>query len=147
MKLRSHKNWELNNMATSKNYFYALGRRKTATARARLYTGGKGSITINNQPATEYLSGSIGLENELRKPFELLEKPKDFDVTIVVNGGGLNGQVDASKLAIAKTLALLDESNRGTLKKAGLLKRDSREKERKKFGLKRARKAEQYTKR
>lgn len=131
----------------SKNYFYGLGRRKTATARARLYTGGKGTITINNKPAAEYLSGSEMLEVELRKPFTTLEKPEDFDVTIVVSGGGLNGQVDACKLAMSKALATLDEGNRGTLKKAGLMKRDSREKERKKFGLKRARKAEQYTKR
>jgi small subunit ribosomal protein S9 len=134
-------------MAVSKNYFYALGRRKTATARARLFTGGKGTITINNQTSEEYLSNSTYLENELRKPFELLEKLKDFDVTILVSGGGLNGQVEACRLAIAKSLVTLDETNRGTLKKAGLLKRDSREKERKKFGLKRARKAEQYTKR
>ncbi len=131
----------------SKNYFYGLGRRKTATARARLYTGGKGTITINNKPAAEYLSGSEMLEVELRKPFTTLEKPEDFDVTIVVSGGGLNGQVDACKLSMSKALATLDEGNRGTLKKAGLMKRDSREKERKKFGLKRARKAEQYTKR
>lgn len=134
-------------MAISKNYYYGLGRRKTATARARLYTGGKGSITINDKPAAEYLSGSSILDNELRKPLVLLEKPDDFDITLVVKGGGLNGQVDAAKLAISKALSTLDEANRGTLKKAGLLKRDSREKERKKFGLKRARKAEQYTKR
>lgn len=134
-------------MAASKNYYYGLGRRKTATARARLHTGGEGKIIINKQEAKEYLSGSESLENELRKPFAVLEKPTDFDVTIVVNGGGLNGQVDASKLAISKALSTLDEANRGTLKKAGLMKRDSREKERKKFGLKRARKAEQYTKR
>ncbi len=131
----------------SKNYYYGLGRRKTATARARLFTAGSGSITINDKPATEYLDGSDYLEHELRKPLEILEKGKDFDVTIVVNGGGMIGQVGASKLAIAKALATLDEGNRGTLKKAGLLMRDSREKERKKYGLKRARKAEQYTKR
>ena len=131
----------------SKNYYYGLGRRKTATARARLFTGGEGKITINKQPATEYLSNSDALEHELRKPLATLEKPTDYDVTLVVSGGGLNGQVDAAKLAISKALATLDETNRGTLKKAGLLKRDSREKERKKYGLKRARKAEQYTKR
>ena len=131
----------------SKNYYYGLGRRKTATARARLYTGGSGKITINEQEAATYLAGSESLEHELRKPFTTLEKPEDFDVTIVVSGGGMTGQVDASKLAIAKALSTLDEGNRGTLKKVGLLKRDSREKERKKYGLKRARKAEQYTKR
>lgn len=131
----------------SKNYFYGLGRRKTATARARLYTGGTGKITINNQAATEYFSGSEALTRELVKPFELLEKPTDFDVTILVSGGGLTGQVGACTLAISKALSTLDETNRGTLKKAGLMKRDSREKERKKYGLRRARKAEQYTKR
>ena len=132
---------------TSKNYYYGLGRRKTATARARVYTGGKAKITINDQDIAEYLSGSPALEADLRKPFVMLEKPEDFDVTIVVSGGGLTGQVNACKLAIAKALSTLDEGNRGTLKKAGLLKRDSREKERKKYGLKRARKADQYTKR
>ncbi len=131
----------------AKNYYYGLGRRKTATARARLFTGGEGKIAINGKPADEYLNSSAMLDHELRKPLVLLEKPKDFDITILVSGGGLNGQVDACKLAISKALATLDEANRGTLKKAGLMKRDSREKERKKFGLKRARKAEQYTKR
>jgi small subunit ribosomal protein S9 len=131
----------------SKNYFYGLGRRKTSTARARLFSAGSGKITINNKLASEYLSGSESLLNELARPFQLLEKEKDFDVSIVVTGGGLVGQVDASILAISKALSTLDESNRGTLKKAGLLKRDSREKERKKYGLRRARKAEQYTKR
>lgn len=132
---------------STKNYYYGLGRRKTATARARLYAGGKGVITINNQPATEYFDGSDYLTHELKKPLELLEKVDDFDVTIVVSGGGMSGQVDACKLAIAKALAIFDDANRGTLKKADLLMRDSREKERKKYGLKRARKAEQYTKR
>ena len=134
-------------MAVSKNYFYGLGRRKTSTARARLYTGGSGKITINNKDASVYLAESKSLDYDLRKPMLVLEKPNDFDVTIVVKGGGLTGQVGASMLAISKALATLDEANRGTLKKAGLMKRDSREKERKKFGLKRARKAEQYTKR
>lgn len=129
------------------HYYYGLGRRKTATARARLFTGGTGSITINNQSAAEYLSNSTYLENQLRKPLVLLEKAEAYDISILVQGGGLSGQVAACTLAISKALAILDETNRSTLKKADLLMRDSREKERKKYGLKRARKAEQYTKR
>ena len=132
---------------SSKNYYYGLGRRKTATARARLFTAGKGEITVNNQPLSQYLDKSEYLEHEIKKPLALLEKSDEFDISIIVSGGGMTGQVDACKLAIAKALASLDEANRGTLKKANLLMRDSREKERKKYGLKRARKAEQYTKR
>lgn len=134
-------------MAKSSQYFYGLGRRKTATARARLYAGGKGSVTINEQPAKDYFDNSAAYLHEIDQPLTLLEKSKEFDVDLRVNGGGMNGQVDACKLAIANALAAIDEGNRGTLKKAGLLKRDPREKERKKYGLKRARKAEQYTKR
>lgn len=134
-------------MSENSNYYYGLGRRKTATARARLFTGGKGEITINGKPAAQYLDGSEHFMHELVKPMAILEKTKEYNVSLIVEGGGVTGQVDACKLAISKALSTLDESNRGSLKKAGLLKRDSREKERKKFGLKRARKAEQYTKR
>ncbi len=126
-------------------YFYALGRRKRATARVRLM-GGKGNITINDKPAAEYLAGSEYLMTELKKPFAAIEK-HDFDVTVKVDGGGAMGQVDAISLGIAKTLALMNEDLKGTLKKADLLGRDPREKERKKFGLKKARKQRQFTKR
>lgn len=126
-------------------YFYALGRRKRATARVRLMSG-KGSITINDKPASEYLAGSDFLLNELKKPFTAIEKDT-FDVTVKVDGGGTAGQVDAISLGIAKTLVLMNEDLKGTLKKADLLGRDPREKERKKFGLKKARKQRQFTKR
>lgn len=126
-------------------YFYALGRRKRATARVRLMSG-KGSITINDKPASEYLAGSDFLLNELKKPFAAIEKDT-FDVTVKVDGGGTAGQVDAISLGIAKTLVLMNEDLKGTLKKADLLGRDPREKERKKFGLKKARKQRQFTKR
>lgn len=126
-------------------YFYALGRRKRATARVRLMSG-KGSIIINDKPALEYLSGSEYLHEELRKPFAVIEKDT-FDVTVKVDGGGMAGQVDAIRLGIAKTLALMNEDLKGTLKRAELLGRDPREKERKKFGLKKARKQRQFTKR
>lgn len=132
-------------MATKNTYFYALGRRKRATARVRLKSG-KGSIVINGKPAEEYFSGSEQLLKELRMPFTVIEKDT-FDVTVRVDGGGSAGQVDAIRLGIAKTLAAMNEDLKGTLKRAELLGRDPREKERKKFGLKKARKQRQFTKR
>lgn len=127
-------------------YFYGLGRRKSATARARL-TGGKGVIVINGKPADEYLDGNKTLLAELTDPLALVNKQKEFDVSLVISGGGTSGQVDAAKSAIAKALAELDETQRPALKKAGLMKRDPREKERKKYGLRSARKREQFSKR
>jgi len=127
------------------SYFYALGRRKRATARVRLQSG-KGNIVINDKPALEYFSGSEYLLVQLKKPFAVIEKDT-FDVSVKVSGGGITGQVDAISLGIAKTLALMNEDLKGTLKRADLLGRDPREKERKKFGLKKARKQRQFTKR
>lgn len=128
------------------SYFYALGRRKSATARVRLQ-GGKGNIVINGKSAAEYLAGSQLLLAELNKPFEALQQENAFDISVVVTGGGHVGQVDAIRLGIAKALALMNEDLKGTLKRADLLSRDPREKERKKFGLKGARKQRQFTKR
>jgi small subunit ribosomal protein S9 len=132
-------------MADAK-YFYGLGRRKSATARARLYTG-KGNVTINDKPAADYLSGNKTLLAEVTDPLALVNKQKEFDVTVKVSGGGLAGQVDAIKLAIAKALTVGHADLRSPLKKAELLRRDPREKERKKYGLRSARKREQYSKR
>lgn len=132
-------------MATTK-YSYGLGRRKAATARARLFKG-KGEITINNKVALDYLSGNKSLLAEVTDPLALAGKQKEFDVTILVSGGGLSGQVDAIKLAISKALTLEFPDLRPVLKKAGLIKRDPREKERKKYGLRSARKREQFSKR
>jgi len=127
-------------------YFYGLGRRKSATARARLYAG-KGNVTINDKPANDYLSENKTLLAEVTDPLALVGKQKEFDVTVKVNGGGLAGQVDAIKLAIAKALTAGHGDLRSTLKKAEFLRRDPREKERKKYGLRSARKREQYSKR
>ena len=127
-------------------YFYGLGRRKSATARARLLKG-KGAITINDKPAEAYLDGNKTLLAEITDPLALAGKQKEFDVTIRVNGGGLSGQVDAIKMAIAKALTVSAPDLRTSLKKAELLRRDPREKERKKYGLRSARKREQYSKR
>lgn len=132
-------------MADAK-YAYGLGRRKAATARARLYKG-KGNVTINDKPAAEYLDDNKTLLAEITDPLALVNKQKEFDITIRVSGGGLAGQVDAIKLAIAKALTVEHADLRSTLKKAEFLKRDPREKERKKYGLRSARKREQYSKR
>ena len=133
-------------MASSNSYFYALGRRKSATARVRLQ-GGKGSIVINDVPASEYFAGSTYLLEELNKPFSALQQDNKFDITVRVTGGGHAGQVDAIRLGIAKALTAMNDDFRATLKRADLLGRDTREKERKKFGLKGARKQRQFTKR
>lgn len=131
----------------SNNNFYALGRRKSATARVRLQSG-KGQLLINQKSAEAYLGASKSHLSDLLKPFHVLElDPAKFDVSLLVSGGGHAGQIDASKLAIAKALSELNEDYKGTLKKAQLLGRDPREKERKKFGLKGARKKRQFTKR
>lgn len=129
-----------------KSYFYALGRRKSATARVRLMNG-KGNIVINNKPAADYFENSKNLLNELNRPFKVLEIENKFDVSVVVTGGGHAGQVDAIRLGIAKALTVMNEDLKSTLKRADLLGRDPREKERKKFGLKGARKQRQFTKR
>jgi small subunit ribosomal protein S9 len=129
-----------------KSYFYALGRRKSATARVRLQNG-KGNIVINDKPATEYFEASKTLLNELNRPFAVLEIENKYDVSAVVSGGGHAGQADAIRLGIAKALAVMNEDLKSTLRRADQLGRDPREKERKKFGLKGARKQRQFTKR
>ena len=129
-----------------KKYIYGLGRRKSATARARLYKG-KGKIVINDKPALEYLSNNKSMLAEITDPLALAEKQDKYDVSIKVKGGGLAGQVDAIKLAISKALTTEMSDLRPILKKAGFLKRDPREKERKKYGLRSARRKEQFSKR
>ncbi|MBQ3280527.1 30S ribosomal protein S9 [Candidatus Saccharibacteria bacterium] len=129
-----------------KKYVYGLGRRKASTATVRLYKG-KGEITINGKPALEYLSSNKAYLAEITDPLAIAEKQKDYDITILAKGGGLAGQVDAIKLAISKALVLEAPDLRPMLKKAGMMKRDPREKERKKYGLRSARKKEQFSKR
>jgi len=135
-------------MATTstKNYFYALGRRKSSNARVRLMSG-KGTITINDKTAEEYFAGSKYLLHKLQEPFAVLEQENKFTITVKVNGGGHDSQAEAIRLGIAKALVIMNEDFKATLRRAELLGRDSREKERKKFGLKGARKQRQFTKR
>lgn len=130
----------------SNTYIYALGRRKSATARVRLQKG-KGKIVINDKPVEEYLAGSKHLMHIIDRPFTVLEQNGQYDVSAKVTGGGQNGQVEAIQLGISKALATMNDDLRSTLKRADLLGRDPREKERKKFGLKGARKQRQFTKR
>ena len=127
-------------------YFYALGRRKSATARVRLIKG-TGKITVNDKTAEDYFAGSKYLLSEITKPMDVLELNGKYDVSVKVSGGGASGQVDAIRLAIAKSIVEMDESLKNNLRRADLLGRDPREKERKKFGLKKARKQRQFTKR
>jgi small subunit ribosomal protein S9 len=129
-----------------KSYFYGLGRRKSATATARLFTG-KGQITINDKSAEDFLAGNKTLLAEITDPLAAVSKQNDFDITLLIKGGGVTGQVDAAKLAISKALASINDDLKGTLSKAGYLRRDSRVIERKKYGLKGARKREQFSKR
>ena len=129
----------------NENVGYGTGRRKTAVARVRLLSGGEGRVTINEKPALQYL-GQRTLEMAVMEPFKVADA-RSYDVTVKVVGGGLAGQAGAVAHGIARALLVAEPDLRGVLKKAGLLTRDSREKERKKPGLKRARKAPQYTKR
>jgi len=129
------------------HYYEAVGRRKTATARVRLYPAGESAeIIINGKPMPEYFPR---MEDQLRltEPLKLVEMEGKFNVSVLTKGGGITGQADAVRMGIARALVVADESLRPALKKAGLLTRDARKKERKKPGLKRARKAPQYTKR
>ena len=132
-------------MAVAK-YDYGLGRRKSATARARLVKG-KGDITINGKTAAEYLDDNKTYLAEITDPLAIVGKQKDFDVSVLVSGGGIAGQVDAIKMAIAKAITVGFADLRSPLKKAELLRRDPREVERKSYGLRKARKREQYSKR
>lgn len=136
---------ENNLMQRKGRYFYANGKRKTSVARVRLYEKGKGDIVVNNKPVEEYFFGT--LIGNIKSPLKLANAVKMFDITVKVVGGGVSSQSDAVRHGIAKALLEFDPELRSQLKKAGLLTRDSRTKERKKFGLKRARRAPQWAKR
>lgn len=127
--------------------FSAVGRRKTAVARVVLYSGGSGNITINGKDHDTYVSGRHKLLAEILKPFSVVNLVNVYDVAVKANGGGIASQAEAVKLGIARALLLVDPAMKSSLSKAGCLVRDSRMKERKKYGRKRARKRFQYTKR
>jgi small subunit ribosomal protein S9 len=123
----------------------ATGRRKTSVARVRLRDG-SGQVTLNGRPLESYFP-TMASRMRVMEPLQITQTPGRYDVDATLEGGGTTGQVDALRLGIARALIALDEELRPTLKKAGLLTRDSRIVERKKYGLRKARRAPQYTKR
>ncbi|MBU0707246.1 30S ribosomal protein S9 [Patescibacteria group bacterium] len=127
-------------------YLYSVGRRKRAIARGRYYKKGEGKFLVNNKTVDEYFN-SLELQNIARSPLKTLGLKLDGDISMRVLGGGKKGQADSVCLSLARLLLLLDISHRPQLKKSGLLKSDARVKERKKYGLKRARRAPQWRKR
>jgi len=127
-------------------YYEGVGRRKTATARVRLFPGGDGTVVVNERPLDEYFARDAAIIH-LVEPFKVTDTENRFNVSVNVKGGGISGQAGAIRLGIARALLKVDPDLRPILRKGGFLTRDSRTKERKKPGLKGARKAPQYTKR
>jgi small subunit ribosomal protein S9 len=130
----------------SSQYYEGIGRRKEASARVRLFPGGTGKFTINDREAAVYMPREGDMEIMLQ-PLSAIGQERGYDISVHVNGGGVSGQRDAIRLGIARALLKLDPDTRPTMRQHGLLTRDARVKERKKPGLKRARKAPTYTKR
>ena len=134
-------------MYTSKKpYFYGTGRRKSSVARVHLFASGTGKITINGRDIDDYF-GLETLKLIVRQPFSVTSSEGKFDIEATVSGGGVTGQAGAIRHGAARALLLVDETLRPALKAAGLLTRDPRMKERKKYGLKAARRAPQFSKR
>ena len=128
------------------NYIYALGRRKRSSAQTRLYPSGKGEMTVNGKKYDEYFV-TIDQRDCLLKPLELTGHNGSVDVDFRIVGGGLTGQAGAARLGVSRALIKMDPELRKVLKKEGFLTRDARKKERKKPGLKKARRAPQWSKR
>lgn len=126
--------------------YIGTGRRKSAVARVRLVPG-NGQITINNKPGDLYLQFNPDYLSAAKAPLETLGLEGDYDILVTAHGGGLTGQADAVRLGVARALCQLDPDNRKPLKIEGYLTRDPRAKERKKYGLRKARKAPQFSKR
>ncbi len=130
----------------SGKYIKAIGRRKTSVAQVRMYEKGEGEIIVNDQPAVDYFKKEENL-NIVLQPLKLVSKAKDFNFSIIVKGGGTLGQLDAVRHGIARALVKYDPEFKTILKTSGYITRDPRQKERKKPGLKKARKAPQWSKR
>ena len=130
---------------SAKPYFYGTGRRKSSVARVRLYPG-SGKITINGRDVDDYF-GLETLKLIINQPFGVTGTEGKFDIVANVRGGGISGQAGAIRHGVSRALLLADDSYRTLLKKAGFLTRDPRMKERKKYGLKAARRASQFSKR
>ena len=130
---------------SAKPYFYGTGRRKKSVARVRVYPG-TGAITINGRDINEYF-GLDTMNLIVNQPFEVTGNVGKYDIVATVTGGGFSGQAGAIRHGLARALVLADEANKPALKAAGFLTRDPRMKERKKYGLKAARRAPQFSKR
>nr|YP_010865215.1 ribosomal protein S9 [Campylaephora boydenii]WGT74152.1 ribosomal protein S9 [Campylaephora boydenii] len=126
--------------------YYGTGRRKTSIAQVRLVPG-SGKLVINGLPGESYLQFSPNYLRISCLPLQILGLSKEYDIYVKAEGGGLTGQADAIRLGLARALCTINPENRITLKSEGLLTRDARIKERKKYGLRKARKAPQYSKR
>jgi small subunit ribosomal protein S9 len=133
-------------MDKKKTYFYAVGRRKNATASVRVYPNGKGEFTVNGKDMKTYFMTPT-LQAKILDPFKQGGIEGVYDITAMTNGGGINGQAESVRHAITRALVAEDAERRSSMKKLGFLKRDPRAKERRKFGLKKARKAPQWSKR
>lgn len=129
-----------------RTYTFAVGRRKEAVARVRMFTAGQGEITVNNRPLDKYFAG-FELQQTVKGPLAVAQQENQGAFTVRVAGGGIQGQADAVRLGIARALVKQDADLRIPLKRAGYLHRDPRVKERKKYGLRRARRAPQWQKR
>ncbi len=129
----------------SGKYIAAIGRRKTAAARVRLYLSGKGSVIVNNEKPNKYFSEDQA--NLITQPLRLTGQNRNVSVSVVVHGGGKSGQAEAIRLGVARALLKTDENLKPALKAAGCLTRDPRQVERKKPGLRKARRAPQWSKR
>jgi len=127
-------------------FYYAAGKRKRSVARVRLFPDGKGEVTINEKPIKEFCQVKVQ-QDAILAPLDVTGLSKKFDISVKVEGGGFMSQADAIRHGISKALLTYDEMLRATLKKAGFLTRDARIKERKKYGLRRARRAPQFSKR
>jgi len=132
--------------SSKKPYLYGTGRRKSSVARVHLFPGGTGSITVNGRDIDDFF-GLETLKYIVRQPLNTTELTGKVDIIATVKGGGVTGQAGAIRHGISRALLLVDEGYRPVLKEAGFLTRDSRMKERKKYGLKAARRAPQFSKR
>jgi len=127
-------------------YYYATGKRKTSVAKVRLYPNGQGKVEVNGQPAQEYFT--VGTQmGTILEPLKVVEQEKNVDIVVEVMGGGTTGQAQAIRHGVAKSLLVMDETFRPALKRKGFLTRDARRVERKKPGLRKARRSPQWAKR
>jgi small subunit ribosomal protein S9 len=133
-------------MNNSENYYTGLGKRKCAVAKVFL-TKGTGTVKVNEKAFEDFFSGTSIEREMIKNPFIVTNLNNTYDVKVNIHGGGLTAQLEAIRLAISKAICQIDNNHRTTLNQTSLLSRDSRIKERRKYGLKKARKASQYSKR